>query len=140
MEKFIVLVLISLIGASSLDVETFQATGAQCSSTGDVYINSFSVTPTNLNSCTVQSVTMTGTFNNNFCVKQILINQIFNMQQTSAQSISLNTCYSKNQQLTFNFDVTPFQCNSGNYITQVFIQTLEVPATDLSCWEYSYTL
>jgi hypothetical protein len=116
------------------------ATGSLCASLNGVFINSFFLYPNPVQACKAQTIYMTGTFDANYCVDQILIRQVYNQTTVNDQVVANSECYSKNQQVTFTLNFMPAQCVAGNYLIEVIIQTGPPNRLTLSCWQYGYSI
>lgn len=110
--------------------------GMPCSSSQGFSVTNFNVVPYPPSTCDPQNVTMQGVFSQNACPNKIFIQENYNHRQTYQQDIDIEGCFAKSQTNTFNFTVTPFQCNSGFYSMQITLT--EEPNYIEACWQYQY--
>lgn len=126
--------------SSSINLENL-AIGQSCNSNGGFTVQSFNVNPYPPTGCGPQAVTMAGVFTEAACPNQIHINENYNQRQSYNQNIQESGCFTPGQNTTYNFNVNPFQCNSGSYQIQITLQAQTGDRNqNLACWEYQYQL
>lgn len=138
MKYLVGIVLLAYVLAGPVQ-DKFKAVGQECQSANVVFVNSFFVNPWPPKGCGSQAVSLTGTFDSDYCVERLYIQEYFNGNDSYDQIVNISQCFNKNEQTTFNFNFSPFQCIPGSYTMKVNIQANYQQAT-IGCWQYSYNL
>ncbi|OMJ74784.1 hypothetical protein SteCoe_26198 [Stentor coeruleus] len=140
MKVLVVALMLSLISALDQVSNLKTQVGEACDSTGYVTILEFDVEPWIPVASTSSFITIQATINEpNIGVGTISFGTVNKLQQWTYEYSPVNQKFAQYSEQTFQ-SVLYWPTAPGNYVTQVTIGGIDIPASINACWTFSFSL